>query len=140
MPINRKRTYSMVIQSGTLSPVDATTYYVSPVAGVAPTTTYNDQKQIVPITGTIQAAQIHCICTAATGTNEAWAFYIRVNDATDYLIESVSLAVANRYWKNNNLNIPIVAGDFISLKVVCPTWGTNPDTCRFGGIITVHSA
>lgn len=32
----------------------------------------------------------------------------------------------------------VAVGDFIEIKVVCPTWATNPATVAFGGTVYVE--
>jgi len=135
------RIYCLTIQTGTHNFVDSTTYYFSSVAGVSSTgAIWDSHKQIIPLSGTIRAAQVHVISTGADGSNESWPMYIRVNDATDYLIQSVTQALYNRYWKNSNLNIPINEGDFIALKTVCPAWATNPNTSRVGAVFILETS
>lgn len=77
-------------------------------------------------TGSITAAYVLCNAVTA-GTAEAWPLYIRVNDTTDTLIQSQTLATNLRTWSNNALAIAITSGDFIEMKFINPTWPvTNP--------------
>jgi hypothetical protein len=63
---------------------------------------------------------------------------IRVNNTTDYLIESLTLANSNRVWANDALNIPVVAGDYIEIKEVQPAWVTNPATVTRTGVLYIE--
>ena len=72
------------------------------------------------------------------GTNEAWPMYVRVNMATDFLIESIGISNVHRVWKNHALNIPVSAGDIIAIKHVGPTWVTNPAGMLVTGNILIE--
>jgi hypothetical protein len=61
-----------------------------------------------------------------------------LNNATDTLIQTVSSASASRVFTNNALNIAVVAGDYIEIKSVNPTWVTNPLTTVFGGYLYIE--
>jgi len=63
---------------------------------------------------------------------------IRLNNATDTLIQTLALANSNRVWSNTSLSIAVVAGDYIEIKEVCPTWSTNPATVTRTGIIYIE--
>ena len=67
------------------------------------------------------------------GTNEAWDFYIRVNDTTDYLISSVAISNQSRRWVNMALDINFEDGDFYTIKSTTPNWGTAPTGVSYSG-------
>ena len=75
--------------------------------------------------GTIKAASIYSYSTTA-GSNNAWPMYIRLNNTTDTLIANLSLGTNERTRTNTSLNISVVAGDYIEIKLINPTWPTNP--------------
>ena len=104
---------------------------------VAPSTTANRWRVYIPKAGIIKAAYIYSFAGTA-GSGEAWMMNIRKNNATDTLIASVSLAAADRVWSNVALNIAVVAGDWIEIKEVCPTWATNPATVTRTGVIYIE--
>jgi len=120
-----------------LTPLDATDYFFAPpLASVG--TTIGNRKMYIPKSGFIRLA--HLICSAGTvGTDEAWTWVIRKNDTTDYSFAMTGVASALRVWTNNNLAIPVNAGDFITFKTTTPTWVTNPDVCVFYGVIQVET-
>jgi hypothetical protein len=128
--------YTIAVQALTSSPADATTYYFG-VLPKAPTTTANISKVYIRRTGTIKAAEIYTYSGTA-GTAEAWSFYIRLNNTTDTLIATQSVATSERVFSNASLNIAAVAGNYFEIKCVCPTWATNPLTSIWGGYIYIE--
>jgi hypothetical protein len=64
--------------------------------------------------------------------------YIRVNNTTDNLIQTLAITNNNRVWLNAALNIAVTAGDFIEIKEVQPTWATNPATVTRTGVIYIE--
>lgn len=118
---------------------DAQTLYFGqvPVAPQATTT----QRRSVYFTrgGEIVACSVGIHSTVA-GSNESWSLYIRINDTTDVLIASVSNTNNLKTFTNSSLTIDVNAGDFFEMKLVCPTWATNPTSTFIGGYLTLkHS-
>jgi len=129
------RTFTANIQPKAIAaPADATAYYFFQ-ANNTPGTTSNVDTFIVPMGCTLRLVCLDSVSTGLAGTNEAWEFYIRKNDSTDYLVSSVSLAAARRTWNNTNMNIPLLAGDSINFKTTTPTWATNPLATTFSGFV-----
>ena len=121
------------VQALTSSPADAATAYFGNLPK-APTTTANISKIYFRRSGTLTHAEIYCYAGTA-GTNEAWSLYVRKNNTTDYLIATVSAATSERVFSNTAIDIPIAANDYVEIKMVNPTWVTNPLTCIFGGYL-----
>jgi len=128
--------YTLSVQALTSSPTDAQTIYFGQLPK-APTTTANISKVYIRKAGTIKIAQVYCYSGTA-GTNEAWVMSIRLNNTTDTQIASVAAAASERIFNNSSLNIAVVAGDYIEIKCVNPTWATNPLTTIFGGYIYIE--
>jgi hypothetical protein len=103
----------------------------------APITTANVSKIYIRKAGTIKIAEIYCYSGTA-GTAEAWSLYIRKNNTTDTLIQTLSVNTSERVFTNSALSIAVAAGDYVEIKSVNPTWATNPLTCIFGGYIYVE--
>lgn len=120
----------------TSSPADNGTVYFG-MLPKAPTTTANISKVYIRKAGTIKIAEIYCYSGTA-GTNEAWSLYVRKNNTTDTLIATVSAATSERIFSNTGLSIAVVAGDYIEIKGVQPTWATNPLTTIYGGYIYIE--
>lgn len=91
----------------------------------------------IPKAGVIKAAYIYCNAGTA-GTAEAWPANVRLNNATDTLVQSLALSNVNRAWANTNLNVAVVAGDYVEIKLVNPTWATNPANVRFAATIYIE--
>lgn len=115
---------------------DSQTVYIGGRWGNA-TTTAGSVKVRVPKSGTIKGAYVHSFSTTA-GTGEAWPAYVRLNNSSDTLIDTVSLAAGEREWKNASLSIPVVADDYIEIKFVNPAWATNPANMTVGGHIYIE--
>lgn len=124
------------VQALTSSPADGATIYFGTLPK-APTTTAAISKIYIRKTGTIKVAEIYCYSGTA-GTAEAWSMYIRKNNTTDTLIATISSGTNERVFSNTALNISVVAGDFIEIKCINPTWATNPLTTIFGGYIIIE--
>ena len=114
------------------SPADATDYFWADMYLAADTLFGTYQLQI-PGPMRIRKAFIRLMAGGATGTNEDISLYIRVNDATDYFIATVSTATTNRDFRNNDMNVPLTGTDLICIKMVSPTWVTNPVNLRCYG-------
>lgn len=115
------------IASVAVSPADATTYYFGSnfVGGL--NTTVNISKIYIPVAGTIDVCYIYCSVTGTFGSSETSTVYIRLNNTTDTTVTtSLRANVATNVASNSGLNIAVVAGDYIEIKWVTPTWATNP--------------
>jgi hypothetical protein len=128
--------YTLSVQALTSSPADGATIYFGQLPK-APTTTANISKVYIPKTGTIKRVNIYCYSGTA-GTSENWSAYIRLNNTTDTLIETIGSSTNERIFNNESLNISVVAGDYIEIKMINPTWATNPATTIFGGYIYIE--
>lgn len=135
-PDNDGGSYAINVQALTSAPVDAQTIYFGTLPKT-PVTTAGQSKIYIRKTGIIRIAEIYSYSGTA-GTSENWSIYIRKNNTTDYLIATVAAAANERVFSNSALAIAVAAGDYIEIKVVNPTWATNPNTTIFGGYIFVQ--
>jgi len=115
------------------APVDGTTYFANGHF-FNPTTNALPNIKILKA-GTIQAASISWWSSATS--SESISIYIRKNDVTDYLIATVSDTSGFKFFINLALDIAVAQGDAICLKIVCPTWATNPTNAYFDGSILI---
>ena len=126
--------YAINVQSLAISPADGGTYYFGTTAKAAQSTV-GSGKTYIRKGGTIKIVEIETYALTAAGGNEAGSVYLRLNNATDYLIQTVSVAAAERVFVNTGLSIPVSPGDFFEMKMVCPTWVTNPTGMSIGGYV-----
>lgn len=119
------------------SPADATTYYESGIA--TQTSSANQARLYIPVSGMITAIYINVLATGTVGTSETSSIWIRKNDTTDTLITSnlVSSSGTTAY-NNTGLGISINVGDYISLKWTTPTWVTNPGSIVITGMVKMN--
>jgi hypothetical protein len=127
--------YTLSVQALTSSPADGQTIYFGNLPK-APVTTAAISKVYIPRSGVIKRAEIYCYSGTA-GTNQAWSGYIRLNNTTDTLIATLSVATSERVFSNSSLSIAVVAGDYFEIKFINPTWATNPLTTIFGGYVYI---
>lgn len=132
----RGDTFDMNVVSSQYSPTASTTNYFGNLVQ-APTATSAIRKMYIRKAGVIRFAEIYSRAGTA-GTAENWSLYIRLNDTTDYLIQTVGAATQERIWTNSSLNIPVVAGDYVEIKMINPAWVTSPVNIAFGGVITIE--
>ena len=128
--------YTLSVQALTSSPTDAQTIYFGNLPK-APVTAAATSRVYIPKAGAIKRAEIYCYSGTA-GTAEAWSCYIRLNNTTDTLVQTLSLATNERRFNNQALNIAVAVGDYIEIKMINPTWATNPLTTIFGGFIFIE--
>ena len=128
--------YTINVQALTSSPVDAQTVYFG-MLPKAPVTAAATSKIYIRKVGTIKIAEIYCYSGTA-GTNESWSLYIRLNNTTDYLIQTKAVNTNERIFSNAALSIAVAVNDYIEIKGVQPTWATNPLTCIYGGYVYIE--
>lgn len=133
--LDRPTAYALNVGASATAIGDAVTFYFGSVAGRPPTTTSALYRVYIPRAGTIRVAYILGAATTV-GTAEAWPMYVRVNDTTSYLIESLAVSTATRVWSNTAMQVPVEQGDFIEIESVAPTWATNP-VSAFGGTLLI---
>jgi len=116
------------------NPATGATRYFGNKPG-APSATGGQNKIYLRRAVTIIGAEIYAYATATAGSNENISFYVRVNDTTDTLIQTVGVAAAERIFTNHSLSINLGVGDYFEIKRVNPTWGTPPTAEIAGGYI-----
>lgn len=128
--------YVLSVGALSSSPTDGQTIFFGNMYK-APTATGAQSKIYIRASGTIKRAEIYCFSTTA-GSNEAWPANIRLNNTTDTQIASLSVSAGERVFSNTALSIAVVSGDYIEIKLVNPTWATNPVGTTFGGYIYIE--
>lgn len=128
--------YAINVQALTSSPTDSQTIYFG-MLPKAPVTVAATSKIHVRKAGTIEIANI-AVYSGTAGSAEAWSFYIRKNNTTDTLIQTLSVSANERVFANSALSIAMAAGDYFEIKAINPLWATNPLTCIIGGYVYVE--
>ena len=128
--------YAINVQALTSSPGDGATIYFGTLPK-APTTSAAQSKIYIAKAGTIKAVIIYCYSGTA-GSNENWSVYVRLNNTTDNLIQTVGASTNERRFENTSLSIAVSVGDYVEIKCVNPTFATNPATTIFGGYIYIE--
>jgi hypothetical protein len=128
--------YAINVMALTSSPADTTPFYFG-ILPKAITTTANISKIYIRKPGTLKIAEIYTYSGTA-GTAEAVSMYVRVNNTTDYLIATLSVAANERVFSNSALSIPLAAGDYVEIKCIPPVWATNPLTFICGGYVYIE--
>jgi hypothetical protein len=130
--------YALAVGMESTVLTDAETYYFG-VVQADPASTGGIRRTYIPKSGTIKAAYIE-MYTASAGTAENISMYIRLNDSTDTLIATVGSASTHRLFSNAALSIAVTAGQYIEIKMVCPTWATDPSIAYIGGHVYIELA
>ena len=129
-------TWEYVLQVGTnsFSPADWLTYYIT---DSEQTNTATEWRMYAPFSWTLVAVYIYARCTVPW-SNEAITFTLRKNITTDYdITTTATLDATHNVYQNVSMSVPLNAWDYFSLKMICPTWVTNPTgiTMRFTAVI-----
>jgi len=130
-------TYTIPITFSSSDPGDLQTLYFGMV-GSPMMTTPGNFKIYFPTKGRITKIMLSTYSNLGAGTAEDISVYFRLNNTTEWLVQLVALATGTREYINRNLNIPVTTADYGEMKMVCPTWGTNPTGMRGGGYIYVE--
>jgi len=128
--------YSLNVQAAQFNPAASTTRFFGNLA-LQPNNTGASRKIYVRRSGVIRIAEIYSRSTTA-GDADNWSLYVRLNDTTDYLIQTVGVSANERIWTNSNINIPVVSGDYVEIKMINPAWVTAPASTTFGGYLVIE--
>ena len=129
--------YTIPITHAVQDYADATTYYFCNKPASSAATGANDRNGVIARTGVIRGVAI-VFNIGTGGTTENCPYYVRINNTTDYLIGNAVLNTNLNTLINNNMNIAVTAGDKVQIKIITPTWATNPlQVCPNGHIMVV---
>jgi hypothetical protein len=128
--------YALSFTSLTGDPEDSVGYFFGNQAGPW-LPSYLQRRVVIPKDGTIKAAAI--LWTAyPVGTAENISVYITKNGTSDTLVETIGDTNASKIFDNAALSIAVVAGDYISIKVLTPAWVTNPADVYVSGVVYIE--
>lgn len=129
-PEECSREYSMPLTWDPVNPVDGATYYFGGYGGISATSKVH--RMYIPQDGYIVSVQIYTRGATGGGSSEDVSVYIRINDATDYIVDTHR---ATEPFVNLSMNVPVSQGDYWEGKIECPTWVTNPGAWYSYGIM-----
>jgi hypothetical protein len=128
--------YSINLQANQSSPTASTTTYWGHLA-LQPSATAAIRKIYIRRSGVIRIAEIYSRANTA-GDADNWSLYVRLNNTTDYLIQTVGVSASERVWSNTNINIPVVTGDYVEIKMINPAWVNEPANITFAGYLLIE--
>ncbi len=132
--------YALYTDCALSNPSDATTYYMGHPTGIslANSTTTAIQKIFIPKGGAIKRVDIGVKVLSTLGTTETSTIYMRLNNSSDTTLSSalnLSSAYSSYSWTGS---VAVVAGDYVEIKWVTPTWVTNPTNVTISALIYVE--
>lgn len=123
--------YTLPIAASIFNPADLATYWIGSNPK-APTTGHTVAIR-VPINSKILFASIWWDAGGIVGSGESISIYITAG-ITDTLINTISSVSAIKNFENN-VSISVGQGDSVEIKLVCPTFATNPTNVSIGGYL-----
>jgi len=122
------------LSSATTNLADATTYYLSfnfeALAVTESVRQFNFDK-----TETIKEFILTSLHAVGGSAGNVTIYIRNITTATDYLVGTYSenfTANASNTFKFTGLNIAVNGTDFWTVKILTPTWATNPTSVRYG--------
>lgn len=121
------------------NPADATTYFIANgVSLTSFTSSVGSSRYIFAKSGTIAKCYGVLTVQGTLGTAGSSTISIRLNNSSDTTVTSSLAATASaNTFNNTGLSIAVVAGDYIEIKMLTPTWATNPTTVALSLAIEV---
>jgi len=123
------------ITGATSAMADTGTYYWGSSGAFGAVTTQG-LTRIYNRTGkTLTIVAISTFIRWTVGTSEASTVYLRYNNTTDYSLGTVAGNVAQTELSLTGQSISWASGHYVEMKIVNPTWATNPSGMSAGGQI-----
>jgi hypothetical protein len=137
--VNNPKGYTLQFASALSGAVgDAATLFFGGVPVLGPQTTAQLARIYVPKAGVIQAVYLNVLNTSADGTAETSTVTLRVNNTdSSATVTNVVTNGATQFFSNTAASVTVVAGDYIELKWVTPTYATNPTDVMMNGVVYV---
>jgi hypothetical protein len=121
------------------APADATTYYVGGPAD-APTTTAAIRRIYFPQTGRVKRAILNILVNGTLGSTQQGTAHVRITNTTD--LQIAATFQWNAQWQALALQTfdqAVTAFvDYFEIKIVTPTWTTNPTNVLYYGHVWVQ--
>lgn len=122
------------------NPADGQTYYIGngDTDAAWTDTTAARHRIYVPKEGTITACSLS-VHAGTAGSAEDVAVYIVLNNTSDTTVTTTSKwNSADFSISATGLSTAVVAGDYLEVKIVTPSWATNPLAVRISGHIYIE--
>lgn len=140
--LNTKIIDWQVFSSAAFNPADASSYFVGNIAVLTASTTVNQRKFKFAKPGTVENVSF-TLNQTGNGSNETVTVYLtNVNTSTDYLVGTFTSDFGgsiNNQFTFTGLTIAVNATDFWIIKILTPTWVTNPTQWYIQGKINIYS-
>lgn len=117
---------------------DSTTYFFGNYPSISPSTTEATHKVYMPCAGSIKGCILAVYKGGTAGSAQNVTVYLRVNGSDNLITSTMQWTTASNYdlATNYSLNIPFVAGDYLTFKIITPNWNpTNPLNCMVSATI-----
>ncbi len=141
LPNPKNRGYCLYLYTATGSPLDGQTRFMAMGGGFASFGTSGSVASNwlhIPKTGTITAMQGQITNSGTTGSSQTVTVYIRLNNTTDTTVtSSLTFNASATNFSNTALSIAVTAGDYVEIKMLFPTWTTNPTSVAGTFVIVV---
>ena len=134
--VNDVKSSILINHSATFNPADSTTYYHGSIIATAPTTATNSRRIYLGQDVTIIGATFTSLVSGVNGTSEDVTVYIRVNGTTDTLVGTIKMnSGTQQVVINSSLNLALTSTDYFEIKLITPTWVTNPTNVAVAAIV-----
>lgn len=132
--------YALQFSGSIAAPADATTYYIgNNFFDAVVSTTAGLAKIRIPKSGTITKIYLEVRNRGTAGTTEVSTISVRLNNTTDTAISAAFItSTTPNAFSNTAVGVAVVAGDYIEIKWVAPTWVTNPTLVDIWGVVYVE--
>jgi hypothetical protein len=89
---------------------------------------------------TMKVVRVYWHAWGTAGSSNDISVYIRVNNTDDYLVNTLGNTAAAKVFLNAAIDIAFFGGDYFEIKIVCPTWTTNPTGVRLSFTVYLETA
>lgn len=132
-----------VMQFGSSSvgnPADGATYFIGPFVGsIVAFTASNIPRIPIPKAGTVVRIDMHVAVGGTLGTTEQATASFRLNNTTDTTISAaVQFNAISQFFTSGVVSVAVVAGDYFEIKIVMPTFVTNPTSVVINGSVYIE--
>jgi hypothetical protein len=119
--------YVLCGNASSTNPSDGVQYEFGSLSGSTISNTMDVCRMYIPKRGRITRVQIYILAFTVAGSAENVPMLLRVNDTTNYAIETKGLDAGKKtLFSKYDLNIPVIEGDFCCIRFTAPAWVTNP--------------